>query len=86
VLSIGSRWANEVEDLQEGVVRGADLRRALLSLPSSDRLILVLFFYLDLPLETVAGTAGLSLSATRSRLYRSIKKLRPGLDPQEEMT
>jgi RNA polymerase sigma-70 factor (ECF subfamily) len=85
VLAIGNREAPGAADPQEGVVRGADLRRALLGLPTTDRLIIVLFFYLDLPLATVATAAGLSTSATRSRLYRAIRKLRPGLDPEEAL-
>ena len=41
--------------------------------------VVVLFFYLDLPLEEVARIAGLSTSAARGRLYRSIRRLRPSL-------
>ena len=69
----------------EEVLRGADLRRAILSLPPRARLVIVLFFYLDLPLEEVARVAGLSTSAARGRLYRSIKRLRPQLDPEEAL-
>jgi RNA polymerase sigma-70 factor, ECF subfamily len=69
----------------EAVLRGTDLRRAILSLSPGARLVVVLFFYLDLPLEEVARVAGLSTSAARGRLYRSIKRLRPELDPEEAL-
>ncbi len=67
------------------VLRHADLRRAILSLTPGARLVVVLFFYLDLPLEQVARIAGVSTSAARGRLYRSIKRLRPRLDPEEAL-
>jgi RNA polymerase sigma-70 factor (ECF subfamily) len=69
----------------DGVLRGADLRRAILSLPAASRLVLVLFFYLDLPLDEVARIAGLSTAAARGRLYRSIRRLRPELDTEEAL-
>jgi RNA polymerase sigma factor (sigma-70 family) len=66
-------------------VRGADLRQAILRLPPRDRMVVVLFFYLDMPLEQVASATGMSVAAARGRLYRSIKKLRPGLELQEAL-
>ena len=77
--------ARSVPAPDESVLLGADLRRAILSLPPGGRLVVVLFFYLDLPLEDVARVAGLSTSAARGRLYRSIKRLRPQLDPEEAL-
>ena len=44
-----------------------------------------LFFYLDLPLEEVAQVAGISVSAARGRLERSVKQLRPGLELEEAL-
>jgi RNA polymerase sigma-70 factor (ECF subfamily) len=66
-------------------LRGADLRRAVSRLRHEDRLVVVLYFYLDMPLEDVAAVVGVSVSAVRARLYRSIRKLRPDLDPQEAL-
>ena len=89
------RWSSGVnlgvpEDLsvisgEDSALRGADLRRAVSSLPHEDKLIVVLYFYLDLPLDEVAVAVGNSVSATRSRLYRSIKRLRPGVDLEEAL-
>src|SRR3989442_9309176 len=56
---------------EDSTLRNADLRQAVARLPREDKLIVVLYFYLDLPLEEVAIAVGNSLSATRARLYRS---------------
>jgi RNA polymerase sigma-70 factor (ECF subfamily) len=82
VLSLEHR-DSAARGVDEEVLRGEDLRRALLALPDKDRLVVVLRFYLDLPLEEVAKVAGLTITAARGRLYRSIKRLRPGLELQE---
>jgi RNA polymerase sigma-70 factor (ECF subfamily) len=60
-----------------------DVRRALLRLKPDDRLPLVLHFYLDLPLDEVARTLGVSESAAKSRIYRAAQKLRPELSMEE---
>jgi RNA polymerase sigma-70 factor, ECF subfamily len=60
-----------------------DLKSALLRLSPEERLPLVLHFYLDLPLEEVARTLGLSPAATKSRIYRTARKLRSDLTLEE---
>src|SRR5436309_383800 len=81
------RWVVEVSvgvpeelpaiSLEERTLRGTDLRRAISRLSHDDRLVVVLYFYLDMPVDEVATVAGTSVGATRARLYRAIKKLRP---------
>lgn len=61
----------------------SDLHRALLRLSPEDRLPLVLHFYLDLPLEELARTLGVSPAAARSRVYRAAKRLRGDLTIEE---
>jgi|SRR5579864_386497 len=88
-----NRWASGVDlgvpehlavvSGEDATLRGADLRRAISRLRHEDRLVVVLYFYLDLPLEEVAAVLNSSLGATRARLYRSIKRLRPDLDIEE---
>src|SRR6184192_3533049 len=51
-----------------------DLKAALLRLSPDERLPLVLHFYLDLPLEEVARTLGVTTAAAKSRIYRAAKK------------
>jgi RNA polymerase sigma-70 factor (ECF subfamily) len=60
-----------------------DLQTALLRLTPDERLPLVLYFYLDLPLEEVARTLGLSPAATKSRIYRVARRLRSDLTYRE---
>ena len=61
----------------------SDLHRALLKLSPEGRLPLVLHFYLDLPLDEVARTLGVSESAAKSRIYRAAKRLRSDLTLEE---
>ena len=60
-----------------------DLDRAVLRLSPEERLPLVLFFYLDLPVDEVARTLGLSPAAAKSRIYRAAKRLRTDLTMAE---
>jgi RNA polymerase sigma-70 factor (ECF subfamily) len=61
----------------------SDLHRSLLRLTPGERLPLVLHFYLDLPLVEVARILGLSPAATKSRIYRTAKRLRADLTEGE---
>ena len=61
----------------------SDLKTALLKLSPDERLPLVLHFYLDLPLDEVARTLGLSPAAAKSRIYRTARKLRSDLTLEE---
>lgn len=85
-VSLGLPDQLSVISPEERTLRGADLRRAMARLPHEDRLVVVLYFYLDMPLEEVAAVAGSSVGAARARLYRSIKRLRPDLSIQEALT
>ena len=53
-----------------------DLQRALDSLPESDRAIVIMKFFEDKKLEEIAEILDVNLSTIKSRLYRSMKKLR----------
>jgi len=76
-LSVGSS--------EERMLRGSDLRKAIAQLKHDDRLVVVLYFYLDMPLEDVAAVSGSSVGAARARLYRAINKLRPGVAIEEAL-
>ena len=87
-----SRWWSvvKVPDLErragggdEEVVQGADLRSALLKLSHADRLALVLFYYLDLPMDEVAAACGSSPAGVKKRIGRSVHRLRPSLQVEE---
>jgi RNA polymerase sigma-70 factor (ECF subfamily) len=63
----------------EADVEKLDLERALERLPAIDRQAIFLHFYLDMPVDEVADTLGISNSAARARIYRACHRLRPGL-------
>jgi RNA polymerase sigma-70 factor (ECF subfamily) len=60
-----------------------DLRSALASLSDSDRVIVLLRFYLDMSIEEIAIAVKARPAAVRSRLYRAVKRMRPRLDAEE---
>ena len=65
------------------LAEGADLRRALARLHPDQRLVVVLYYYLDLPFEEIAIITGASFAAVRGRLYRAVKSMRPELETVE---
>jgi RNA polymerase sigma-70 factor (ECF subfamily) len=60
-----------------------DLRRALDRLPARQRLLLYLYFCLDLPFEEIGPILRISPAAARARLYRITRGLRPQLENTE---
>jgi RNA polymerase sigma-70 factor (ECF subfamily) len=75
--------ARPVEAPDDRIVQSLDLRRALARLTHDQRLVVVLYFYLDLPLQQIATVTGASFAAVRGRLYRAIRQLRPDLEVAE---
>jgi RNA polymerase sigma factor (sigma-70 family) len=71
---------------QDAAPTGSELREALFRLVPADRAALFCFFYLDLPMSEVARVLHVSPSAARSRVYRAVRRLRPELDPSEELS
>ncbi len=65
--------------LVEPGVETIDVERALARLPMSERQVLFMRFYLDLPFDEVAVALGISPSAAKGRIYRACKRLRPDL-------
>ena len=60
-----------------------DLENALRGLTDQQRLVLVLHYYLDLPMEEVAATLGISKGAAKSRVHRAVRALRPAIETTE---
>jgi len=75
----------DVEATADRAFAGSDLRAAVLRLDPADRTSLFCFFYLDLPMEEVARVLGVSPAAARARVYRAARRLRPELDPSEDL-
>jgi len=84
-VSLGLPAELTIVSAEDRILRGADLRRAISQLAHQDRVVVVLYFYLDLPLEEVAVVVRSSVGAARARLYRAVKRLRPDLEIQEAL-
>ena len=68
-------WGVEAERVEDAYT-DIDLQRALDSLPEQDKAIVVMKFFEDKKLEEIADILNENLSTVKSRLYRSMKKLR----------
>jgi len=68
---------------EDRIVRGADLRAALRRLPAQQREVLVLRYYLDLPIGEVATVIGAPEGTVKSRINRALAAMRPHLQPSE---
>jgi RNA polymerase sigma-70 factor (ECF subfamily) len=71
------------QPVPEPGVEHLDLERGLEQLPAADRGALFLHFYLDLSIEEVAATLGVSPAAAKSRIYRACHRLRPAVTLEE---
>lgn len=84
-VQLGLPTSLSVAPAEDRTVRRADLRNALMQLAHDDRLVVVLFYYFDLPLPEIASIAGVSVSAVRNRLYRTVRRLRPDIELEEAL-
>lgn len=60
----------------ESWMDGEDLRRAIENLPRLQREAVLLHFYLDLSIQDVAASLGLSVPGVKSRINRALHRLR----------
>jgi RNA polymerase sigma-70 factor (ECF subfamily) len=67
-------------DLLRGVVARDTLERAFRHLPIEQRVVLIYRFYLDLPVDRIAGELGISAGTVKSRLHYAISAMRAGID------
>jgi RNA polymerase sigma-70 factor (ECF subfamily) len=61
-----------------------DLQRVLDRLPAKDLQLLSLYYHLDLPIEQVAHVLGITPAATKTRLHRIRRAMRPALEVSEQ--
>ncbi len=66
-------------DAARAVELSDELERGLGRLPTDQRALLVLVYYLDLPVAEAADTLGIPLGTAKSRLHRAIAALRAEL-------
>lgn len=57
-----------------------DLKAALARLPEEERLVITLRFFEDMKLEKIAAVCEESVNTVKSRLYRTLKKLKQDLE------
>ena len=69
--------------MEASTVTAQDTLQVLRSLRHKDRLVLALYFYLDMSIEDIAEVVGASVPAAKARLYRAIATLRRRLDGGE---
>jgi RNA polymerase sigma factor (sigma-70 family) len=65
------------------VLRRSDLAHAVANLGREDRVALHLYFGLDMPIDEVARALGVSPRGAKSRIHRTLKRLRLNLGDQE---
>ena len=61
------------------------LERGLARIPADQRAVVVLVYYLDLPLADAAQAMGIPLGTTKSRLNRATQALRAAIEADERM-
>ncbi|HVS50594.1 MAG TPA: RNA polymerase sigma factor [Candidatus Dormibacteraeota bacterium] len=86
VLRIEPLPGSAAAGFEDQIVRGADLRAALRRLAPEHREVLVLHYYLDLPLNEIAAIAGVPIGTVKSRISRGIAAMRPFFEPMEAFT
>jgi len=68
------------EPADDAIVAGVELRQALRAIAVDKRLVLVLHWYLDLPVNEIAAITGLSLRGAETRLLRATNELRKRME------
>ena len=71
------------EEGREDGIEDLDLQQALLKLNEEERRIVVLRYFEEEKLETIAAAMGLKVNTVKSRLYRAVGKLKTYMEPQE---
>ena len=86
VINLQETGGTAAAGFEDRVVRGADLRAALRKLATDQREVLVLRYYLDLPLEEVAAIIGVPVGTVKSRINRGLAAMRPHFELVEAVT
>ncbi len=68
------------EPHSEDIYTDIDLKRALETLPDQDRMIVELKYFEDMKLEDIAAIMDENINTVKSRLYRSLQKLKIRLE------
>jgi RNA polymerase sigma-70 factor, ECF subfamily len=69
--------------LDDSILTGMEVRRALRALDHEKRLVIVLRWYLDLSLEDISAVTGSSVHAIEARLYRGMNELKRRMEGRD---
>lgn len=78
------REMGKTESGREDRYADLDLRNALDALPKKDKAVVILKYFEDKKLEEIAELLGENISTVKSRLYRSMKKLKKTLSRETD--
>jgi RNA polymerase sigma-70 factor (ECF subfamily) len=85
-LPLGPTDGPATSDVQASLAIADELERGLRHLTIDQRTVLVLTYYLDLPLADAAATLGIPLGTMKSRLNRAISALRASIEADARHT
>jgi RNA polymerase sigma-70 factor, ECF subfamily len=71
-------------DLAVGVVERDEIERRLGQLPVDQRAVIVVHFFLDLPLTDAARVLEIPVGTAKSRLHRALRSLRITMRPEQD--
>jgi RNA polymerase sigma-70 factor (ECF subfamily) len=85
-LPLGPTDGSAISDRQAALAIADELERGLRQLTMDQRTVLVLIYYLDLPLAEAAATLGIPVGTMKSRLNRAISALRASIEADARPT
>lgn len=73
------------EDPERAVLVRDLLERGLERLPTGERALLILHYYVDLPVAEIADLLGIPAGTVKSRVHRASQRMRASLDAEERL-
>jgi RNA polymerase sigma-70 factor, ECF subfamily len=84
-IPVAGVWRATSEIAADGIVLRDEVERALAVLPIEQRTVLVLAYYLDLPVSETALALGIPVGTVKSRLDRARSALRAALESERRV-
>jgi len=82
-IALAPTYEPAVADVQANVAAHDQLERGLRRLSPDERVVLVLTYYVDLPLADAARALDVPVGTLKSRLHRAIRSLRAAIDADD---
>ena len=74
-----------VVDQSSAIAQSDEIERSFARLDADQRLIVVLHYYLDMPLPEVASAAGVPIGTAKSRLHRALAGMRRSMQVPDRL-